>query len=620
MKKRVFALLAVFLPSAPAVAQYPEFQVNEYTTSYQHQAAVTATPDGLVAVWMSEDQVEDRDVYARRFSGWGEASVEFRVNSYTTGSQWAPSVAADGDGRFVVVWMSRQDGSGYGVFGQRFAASGAKLGGEFRVNTYTTLGQGVPDVAADALGGFVVVWDGAGSGDTRGIFARRYDLLGLPAGGEFRVNTWTTQIQAYPSVDVADGGDFVVAWQSALQPPDSSSYGVFARRFDAAGQAQGPEFLVNSTTTSWQGPPAVSMDAAGRFLVAWQGLDPAAPGGGCSLGGPSCAVFGRAYERSGTPMGPEFLLGSRGDGRFPDVALGAGGQLVAAWDDLRTADRRGVYVKQFEAFGTVASEEGFVKDYVTGDQVDAAVAMMPGGDYMALWSRWGPNLAVATDVFGRWDVADLIFRDGFEDHTLYAGSPWSAMATDDVNDLSVSPLAGLAGTPHGLQAVVDDTAALWVQDGSPWDEDRYGARFYFDTNGFDPGEALNHRRLRLFIAFDEDASRRLFTILLRRLGGAYALMGRVRLDDGREADTDFFPISDGVHSVELLWRRSSVMGSDGAFWLWIDGTMMASLSGLDNGDSGIGFARLGAISAKAGASGTLYLDEFESRRFDPIGP
>jgi hypothetical protein len=100
----------------------------------------------------------------------------------------------------------------------------------------------------------------------------------------------------------------------------------------------------------------------------------------------------------------------------------------------------------------------------------------------------------------------------------------------------------------------------------------------------------------------------------------YALMGRVRLDDGSEADTDVFPISDGEHSVELLWRRSSVMGSDGAFWLWMDGTMVASLSGLDNGYSGIGFARLGAISAKAGASGTLYLGEFESRRFDPIGP
>jgi hypothetical protein len=46
---------------------------------------------------------------------------EFRVNSYTTGTQYRPSVAASADGRFVVTWHSYlQDGSGAGVFGRRF--------------------------------------------------------------------------------------------------------------------------------------------------------------------------------------------------------------------------------------------------------------------------------------------------------------------------------------------------------------------------------------------------------------------------------------------------------------------------------------------------------------------
>jgi hypothetical protein len=45
---------------------------------------------------------------------------EFRVNTYTTYNQYVSSVAADSSGRFVVVWQSPQDGSGYGIFGQRF--------------------------------------------------------------------------------------------------------------------------------------------------------------------------------------------------------------------------------------------------------------------------------------------------------------------------------------------------------------------------------------------------------------------------------------------------------------------------------------------------------------------
>ena len=92
---------------------------------------------------------------------------EFRVNTYTTGSQVRPSVASDSSGNFVVVWASEQDPA-FGVIGQRYAASGASLGLEFRVNTYTTSGQGQADIASDATGTFVISWvsygqDGAGA-------------------------------------------------------------------------------------------------------------------------------------------------------------------------------------------------------------------------------------------------------------------------------------------------------------------------------------------------------------------------------------------------------------------------------------------------------------------------
>jgi hypothetical protein len=85
-------------------------------------------------------------------------------------------VAADSAGDFVVAWQSEtQDGSSYGVFGQRFASSGAPLGSEFRVNTYTANYQNRTAVAADSPGNFVVVWasdiqDGSGPG----IFGQRF--------------------------------------------------------------------------------------------------------------------------------------------------------------------------------------------------------------------------------------------------------------------------------------------------------------------------------------------------------------------------------------------------------------------------------------------------------------
>src|SRR5438552_2135307 len=97
---------------------------------------------------------------------------EFRVNIYTTGAQGFPAVAADTSGNFAIVWQGdSQDGSNYGVFGQRYASSGAPLGPEFRVNTYTTSGQRLPSVAADTSGDFVVVWQSSSQdGDSYGVF------------------------------------------------------------------------------------------------------------------------------------------------------------------------------------------------------------------------------------------------------------------------------------------------------------------------------------------------------------------------------------------------------------------------------------------------------------------
>jgi hypothetical protein len=244
-------------------------------------------------------------------------------------------------------------------------------------------------------------------------------------------------------------------------------------------------------------------------------------------------------------------------------------------------------------------------------------AAFSGGGFPALTTDFrGARYAYTTPSRGAFEY-DVISHDTFCSGTLDA---WSATATDG-GDLAVSPAAGLATTTLGLQAVVDDSAGLFVQDDTPLPEDRYRARFYFDPHGFDPGEAQGHRRTRLFILFQAAPQRRLAAVVLRRLSGAYALRARVRLDDDTRVDTPFVPIADAPHFVEVWWRRSLAPGApDGYFQMWIDGVSVATLGGLDNGLSGVDFVRLGALSVKGGASGTMYWDEFESRRQSPIGP
>ena len=70
-----------------------------------------------------------------------------------------------------MVWESLgQDGSSDGIFGRRFNVSGNPAGDEFQVNSTSPGAQVSPAVASDGSGDFVVVWEGP-DGNATGIFA-----------------------------------------------------------------------------------------------------------------------------------------------------------------------------------------------------------------------------------------------------------------------------------------------------------------------------------------------------------------------------------------------------------------------------------------------------------------
>ena len=156
------------------------------------------------------------------------AGAEFRVNTYTTGVQAVSGASADAAGRFVVVWTTElQDASSFGVVGRRFDASGAPLGPEFPLNTYTTFGQYEPKVASAPGGAFLVAWTGqTQDGFGNAVLARAYDAAGTPRGPEFFVNGSTSGDQDTAHVAAIPGG-FIVVWES--HPPGDIEQSVWGR-------------------------------------------------------------------------------------------------------------------------------------------------------------------------------------------------------------------------------------------------------------------------------------------------------------------------------------------------------------------------------------------------------
>lgn len=392
---RVRFTLLLTLALAPGVARPqggmplgPEFPVNTYTTDQQHFPSIALEPSGnFVVVWAGN--LQDGSVYGifgQRYSSSGAPlGPEFRVNTFTTAAETQPSVAADAVGNFVVVWHSNaQDGSANGVFAQRYSSSGAPLGPEFRVNTYTSGQQVWPSVAVDPTGAFVVAWQSEDQdGSVDGIFAQRYSSSGAPLGPEFQVNSYTSSVQQLPSVAADASGNFVIAWASYGQEGAYSSFGVYAQRYDGSGSPLGPEFRANTYTTSTEGWPSVAADGAGNFIIAWSGS-----------GAGDFDIFGQRFTSSGTPLGGEFRLNTyTTDTQFlAEVAADAVGNFVVVWQSQHqegsvVGDPRasGVYGQRFSSAGAPQGLEFRVNTETNLGQLAPSVGAAPSGDFVVVW-------------------------------------------------------------------------------------------------------------------------------------------------------------------------------------------------------------------------------------------
>ena len=152
------------------------------------------------------------------------------------------------------------------------------IGGQSVVNTTTDNAQRSPAIAALADGGYVIVWNSFSQANHFDIMAQRFDASGARVGAEISVNTFTAGSQEVPTVTALAGGDYVVAWASNGQ--DGSGSGVYAQRFDASGAAAGGEFRINSFTAGFQIEVSVAGLADGGFIATWTSADQSDPSGG----------------------------------------------------------------------------------------------------------------------------------------------------------------------------------------------------------------------------------------------------------------------------------------------------------------------------------------------------
>lgn len=231
------------------------------------------------------------------------------------------------------------------VYFQRLSATGEKLGGEVQANQFTAFNQRDASVAALAGGGFVVVWIserqrsstfdslppgaaaspsiiGASSVD---VYARLYDAAGNPQTEEFLVNTEPRSCSG-PSVAPGANGGFTVAW-SERSGVRTNGLDIFIRAFASNGAAASGAVRANTFTYGDQFAPSVAA-VGGQQLVVWSSM---------GQDGSWEGVFAQAFSGA-VPVGDEFRVNvSTPFGQMqPQVAGDAVGRAMFLWSGYTT--------------------------------------------------------------------------------------------------------------------------------------------------------------------------------------------------------------------------------------------------------------------------------------------
>ncbi len=210
---------------------------------------------------------------------------------------------------------------------------------------------------------------------------------------------------------------------------------------------------------------------------------------------------------------------------------------------------------------------------------------------------------------------ETIFSDNFEsgDTTV-----WNSTVFGGVISLSVNNAAAINGA-FGMNVTIGSPGAfsqVFVQSDSPLTETNYHASFLIDTNIL---SVPNGDVLGILRGLDV-SDNRVFDVALTSSSGQLNLIAHV-LDDADAVNTTSpVVLGSGSHTVEVKWEAAtSDGGNDGRFRLLLDGSLVATVSNLNNDLDTIDDVRLGAFpdSLSSAAGGDYYLDLFDSWREVP---
>jgi len=276
----LMSLMTLSLLNSQWVVNTPEFLVS---TDLQHGKGYPAIAElkdgGFIVCWESHDQDGDKSgIFGQKFNIQKQkVDDEFQINTNSIGNQLKPKVVALQNGDVLLCWATSSNRI---IMGQLFDPALQKKGTEFQINTKTSA-YPYEVIVSFSNSSFVCCWPiFLVRNFVTGVAGQRFSASGTKIGNEFLVTSETDidTLVGGPAILPLYNNEFMIYWvcDKRFYSSPREVWEIHGQRFDSAGNKNATKFKLETSSISHFGSLDFSNLTAVKFpnqntLLAWSG-------------------------------------------------------------------------------------------------------------------------------------------------------------------------------------------------------------------------------------------------------------------------------------------------------------------------------------------------------------
>ncbi|MEP2277774.1 MAG: cadherin-like domain-containing protein, partial [Reichenbachiella sp.] len=352
-----------------------DVKISFGSQSETRRQSIVMDGDGNFAIAYTEYYDDYSAVYLSKFTSGGAGVFEDKeIVSYAT-NDFVPGLDVNNNGEMVVSWSEPFDGDLNPV-------SMLDADGDFIFEGFLPFSSSTgsnPVVIVDDNGKATMVRERYNYPNGYAVFASTFSKpleINIDAGNEFIVNGISSDDQNNPDIAQNANGDFVVVWEDHYNG-SISAYNIKAQLYNSEGVRQGAEMTVNDGGLE-VGSPEVSLNDDGNFMVVWTS-------DGGDIGGNSDDIVGKVFDWDREVVKSEFILNTATSGiqRNPNIALNEEGGFIVVWNDRSNFSTNAIVAQKYSSSGAADAAGNQYLGGVdnTHEQLELALAVNGDGDF-----------------------------------------------------------------------------------------------------------------------------------------------------------------------------------------------------------------------------------------------